>query len=101
MENIKKAQSNAMAWKKMIQNNSEKNESAKSNLKVFKNNMKDLHHDLNVIQHEEISNNIKNQDFKMESESNYNERIVNRSDKVSGSIYNLNNMNFSKACKKK
>jgi len=95
----RKAQAHGMAWKKMISSHAGKNESAKANLVVLKNNIKGLHNELNVVRNEEKLN--KSSISKMESVSNFNDRIVQRSDKVSSKIYSLNKINLSKASKKK
>jgi len=102
---FRKAQANAKVWKQMIKSKVGESKEAEEGYKMFNRNMRTFNKDIQQEQYVEIQNNFVNNNQHLNQNLECDDNIVSRkmkfTDKVSNQIHNLNNMNFSKAAKKK
>ena len=103
--NYRGAQSNALAWKKMIKSNAVQNSNAYDNYKVFSNNMNDFNNNMQEAQFQELSS-------ANEQPSNLNNNMLSanmpyranapkqniKSDKISQQIHSFKNISSAKSC---
>ena len=91
--NYRGAQSNALAWKKMIKNNAVSISNAMDNYRIFSNNMNDFNNNMQEVQYQQFSQPMINNNIGVSPSVNN----QMRSDKLSSQIHSMNNMSNTRS----